>query len=224
MARTMLVAGITAVVVTGAILALAQRENASEVAPPANDVEVAALLRRVGLLEEQVEVLAAEAVELRLDAVEARLAAETARRRTPAGADRAPPAPAPSGQHEAELARLLEELRSKSENPAFNAAIKLGKLKDQRASTALIEVLQAHSDFYVRMGAATALGDIHAEDAVPALIDALDETDVLVRTAAHDALERITQRKAEFRQEFSARERAASQAAWRAWWQENTKR
>ncbi len=125
---------------------------------------------------------------------------------------------------ESDLQRWIEKLQSPREDDAFKATLELANLGDKRAAGPLVVTLQTHSDYYVRLGAATALGQLKVLDSVSPLIDALTDKDALVRTAASDALHAITGKQIPFSQEFSSAEREDAQAAWRTWWEENRDR
>ena len=109
----------------------------------------------------------------------------------------APPASGPAVDAEsqqrldAELARWLKMLKDPDPSRSFSATYKLKELKDLRAVPPLVETLRAHKDYYTRLGAATALGELKACDGVAALIDALDDKDELVRVAAGEAIATI---------------------------------
>lgn len=122
----------------------------------------------------------------------------------------------------AEFEQWVEQLRDESEEAAFKATLELGNLGDVRAAGPLVVVLQTHDSYYVRLAAATALGELGVVDTLPALIDALTDQDSLVRTAAHDALTTITGAKIDYTADAeTGEEREAGQARWRAWWEEN---
>ncbi len=129
-----------------------------------------------------------------------------------------------AGEKSADVDRWIKALHDKSENVAFSATLELARLKDPRAVDPLIAVLRHHNDFYVRLGAAVALGDIEALDAVEYLIDALDDKDALVRTAASDALQKITGGRIAIAQGATPEERKQGQEAWRLFWKENEAR
>ena len=57
--------------------------------------------------------------------------------------------------------------------------------------------------------------------AVPALVEALDDKDSLVRTASNDALQAITGQAFEYVAEMSGRERRKVMKQWRDWWKAN---
>ena len=122
---------------------------------------------------------------------------------------------------EAEIDRWIKRLSDSDEDIVFSATIELARLKALRATPNLVLVLSRHKDFYARLGAATALGEIRACNAVPDLIDALDDKDDLVRTAAAEALHRIAEEDFNFVSGLSKQERRRIQKKWRAWWREN---
>ena len=123
--------------------------------------------------------------------------------------------------HDQEVERWIQRLKDANENIRFSATLELGRLKDLRATAPLVQVLEKDKDYYVRLGAATALGDLKAVDAVPALIEALNDSDALVRTAANDALQAISEQPFEFVPGMSKSERRKLQKQWKGWFEEN---
>jgi hypothetical protein len=168
----------------------------------------------------------AEALRRELDDVSSRRVPEP---RTPSPAEvrqanpqPQPPAPTPPDvEREKEIDRWIKRLRDSDEDIVFSATIELARLKALRATPALVKVLRSHKDFYARLGAATALGEIQSVDAVPDLIEALNDKDDLVRTAASEALHRITGQDFNFVSGLTKNERVRIQKKWRAWWREN---
>lgn len=144
---------------------------------------------------------------------------------TPVAPEPTPPTPEPETPADPERDKKLEEglakLKSSDVNTRFEGTLELGTLKDLRAAPHLIAVLDKDKDYYVRLGAATALGDLQACDAVLALVEALEDKDSLVRTAANDALLAITGHGIDFRTEMKSREVRKVQKDWRDWWKEN---
>jgi hypothetical protein len=141
------------------------------------------------------------------------------------------PAPPPSAEPDGKpaddvvLRKWLDKLRGRSNDAAFSATVELAALRDPRALKPLVGALRAHPDFYVRLGAATALGQMEALDAVPALIDALDDKDQLVRTAAAEALYGTTgHTDIRFGASDPREERLQTMEVWRTWWQANEER
>lgn len=122
---------------------------------------------------------------------------------------------------EKEIDRWIKRLRDRDEDIVFSATIELARLKALRATPHLVDVLEKHKDFYARLGAATALGEIQAVEAVPALIEGLNDRDDLVRTAASEALHRITGQDFNFVSGLTKNERIRIQKKWRAWWKDN---
>ena len=121
----------------------------------------------------------------------------------------------------AEVDKWLAALEGESEDAAFAAAIELARLGDMRAVDPLMRQLAENKDFYVRLAAATALGQMRATRSVDALIDALGEKDALVRTAAAEALRVITQHKFKFAPQMKEEARTALQEELRNWWRDN---
>jgi hypothetical protein len=117
--------------------------------------------------------------------------------------------------------RWISRLDDEDEDIVFSATIELARLRAKEAVPHLIRVLRNHADFYARLGAATALGELTAADAVPSLIGALDDKDDLVRTAASEALHRITKQDFKFVSGLKQEDRVAIQRKWFDWWRDN---
>jgi hypothetical protein len=138
-----------------------------------------------------------------------------------------PPAPTtaldPEAQrrHDAELEKWIKLLKDSDPGVSFSATYKLKDLKDLRAWQALVDTLKTHKDYYTRLGAATALGELKACDAVSALIDALEDKEDLVQTAAGEALSTITGRESKPLVGLTKKERRAVKDEWGRWWKEN---
>jgi len=124
-------------------------------------------------------------------------------------------------RHDAEVDRWIERLKDPDNGLSFSATYKLKDLKDLRAVPPLIETLKIHKDYYTRLGAATALGELHACDAVSALIDALDDREDLVQTAAGEALTTITGRDSRIMVGLSKKERKQLKDEWARWWKDH---
>ncbi len=139
---------------------------------------------------------------------------EKALARSPAGLGAAEPAPA---EDPAWLA-LLEQLRSANVSERYVALVGLSQSRDPRATSVVLPLL-ADADIFLRMAAARALGDLASAEAIPGLIDALDDEESLVREAAYLSLRSITSRDLPFdAQSPDAAERAKRIKAWREWW------
>jgi hypothetical protein len=154
--------------------------------------------------------------------------AEPAPAPAPTAAPTPPAAPA-DPNHDALVDMWIQRLKDSNEGIAFSATIELGRLKDLRATQPLVEVLGKHKDFYARLGAATALGELSAVDAISALIEALNDKDDLVRTAADEALRAIAEpllaekdrEELQFMANMGTTDRRRVQNRWRAWWKAN---
>ena len=165
-----------------------------------------------------------EARQLRADLDAAKLrepAAPVVAAPQPENPRRTPPAEEVDKQREEEIDRWIKRLSDSDEDIVFSATIELARLKALRATPELVQVLSRHKDFHARLGAATALGEIRACDAVLSLIDSLDDKDDLVRTAAAEALHRIAEEDFNFVSGLSKVERRRIQKKWRGWWREH---
>ncbi len=183
-------------------------------------------------LQEQMADLVDWKIRIQQEADQLRRELELAKRREPAPPpvvqpDKPVPPPQPATPTEEEQQRLKEierwrkRLRDSDEDIVFSATIELARLKALEAVPDLVRVLNKHKDFYARLGAATALGEIQAVEAVPDLIEALNDKDDLVRTAASEALHRITGEDFNFVSGLTKNERIRIQKKWRQWWRDN---
>ncbi|MDJ0520751.1 MAG: HEAT repeat domain-containing protein [Planctomycetota bacterium] len=191
-----------------------------------------ALNRLVVKLQGQMADLVDWKIRIQQEADQLRRELEQAKRREPAQPTPAEPVqpkeePKPATPSEEEEQRLKEierwrkRLRDSDEDIVFSATIELARLKALEAVPDLVRVLNKHKDFYARLGAATALGEIQAVAAVPDLIEALNDKDDLVRTAASEALHRITGQDFNFVSGLTKNERIRIQKKWRQWWRDN---
>lgn len=121
------------------------------------------------------------------------------------------------------VARAIRRLEDRDPDVVFQAANTLGWLGHLRATAPLVRVLKLHADADARTAAASALGRLSAAAAVPALIDALDDADPLVRHAAEVALLAVTQHRPSrrLRGASSRNDRLRLQKMWREHWVAN---
>lgn len=122
---------------------------------------------------------------------------------------------------QAQVDKWLEALQGESNDHAFSAAIELARLGDMRAVDPLMRQMKGHKDFYVRLAAATALGELRAPSAVFALIDQMGDQDQLVCTAAAEAVRVITKHKFKFSPSMEEDALSELQTQLRDWWREN---
>lgn len=135
----------------------------------------------------------------------------------------APPSADPESarRHEADVQLWITRLKDPNEGIAFTATRKLADLKDLRAVLPLIEVLKTHKDYFTRQGAASTLGELKAADAVPALMEALEDKDDLVQGAASEALTSITEQDFKFSLVLTKKEKKQLKEQWQKWWHDN---
>ena len=188
--------------------------------------------RHLGKLQERMAALLDWKVRIQDEADQLRKDLEAAAKREPAPPVEQPRVEPPEGgaepapvevdrAREEEIDRWIKRLRDSDEDIVFSATIELAQLKALRATPDLVRVLDKHKDFYARLGAATALGDIRSCDGVPALIEALGDKDDLVRTAAAEALHLITEQDYNFVSGLSKSERVRIQKRWREFWRKS---
>ncbi|MGE0192910.1 MAG: HEAT repeat domain-containing protein [Planctomycetota bacterium] len=221
-------AGLVSTTLRDEIQALDKRSSSADVLL---DERIAALGKRQDGVENQVTLLTQwhDAIQRQADALEEGLRRVSERPPAPVAPGPAPAdTPEPGADepqvdaaHEADLAKWTQALGDKDPDLVFTATSELGRLKDLRATAALIQVLTTHEDEFPRAGAAGALGMIRAADAVPALIEALLDKDELVQAAAGDAVEKITEHRFDFASGLPLRERKNLQRDMRKWWKDN---
>ncbi|MFG0319714.1 MAG: HEAT repeat domain-containing protein, partial [Planctomycetota bacterium JB042] len=93
------------------------------------------------------------------------------------------------------------------------AAVSLGSLQDEAAIEPLKARLASSGEWRERATAATGLGRIGRREVVPALIEALDDADPMVKAIARDYLKRLC-----------LADLPADPAPWRKWWEANEKK
>ena len=113
---------------------------------------------------------------------------------------------------------LLADLASPLAGTRWQAVDALGEVDDPAVIEHLIPVLR-DPDVFVRMAGARALEKRGAMDAVPALIDALEDPEAAVREAAFVALNSLTGRDFRFDPLAGDSDRAKRVKAWRDWWE-----
>ena len=139
---------------------------------------------------------------------------EQALARSPAGLGAAQPEPA---EDPAWMA-LMEQLRSANVSERYVALVGLAQSRDPRATSVVLPLLD-DGDIFLRMAAARALGDLATVEAIPGLIDTLDDDEALVREAAYLSLRSVTGRDLPFDAHSpDAAERARRIKVWREWW------
>jgi len=129
--------------------------------------------------------------------------------------------PKVAAEHEAELRKWIEKLKDPDPSTRFSATYKLMDLNDLKAVAPLVDTLKGDKDYYTRLGAASALGKLHACDGVAALLDALDDKEELVQTAAADALLSITGHDVKYVPGLTKKERKTKREEWAKFWKDN---
>ncbi|MDY0168155.1 MAG: HEAT repeat domain-containing protein [Thermoguttaceae bacterium] len=116
-----------------------------------------------------------------------------------------------------QVSERLAQLGDSSPAVRAGAAEALGFLRAYVAEASLIARL-ADSEPDVRRQAALALAWCGGRNAIPPLLDALDDPDWLTRQAAYVALTNLTGLELPFRATDPPAERREQTARWRAWW------
>ncbi len=113
-------------------------------------------------------------------------------------------------------------LQSPNAASRWTAVTELGATKDAAVVSYLIAMLE-DPDIFVRMATARVLGDIGSEEAIPGLVDALEDEELPVREAANLALCTITGQDLRFEPNAPPAERERRVKAWRDWWKKQSK-
>ena len=136
-------------------------------------------------------------------------------------------APQPAGgdgndDSEAGYDKLIKRLRSPDAEHVIEAIVELARRGDRRATPSLLRLLRSHADALVRVGAASALGNLKSVDAVLGLVGSLADRAALVRAAAAESLQEITGR--DFGGTGPVATRQASARAWFALHEQSLRR
>ncbi len=111
-------------------------------------------------------------------------------------------------------------LSSPSAATRWNAVTALGDAKDEAVVPYLVGMLK-DPDTFVRIATARILEDLGSLEAVPNLIEALTDTEVVVREVVITALRKITGENHRFDPAAPEAERSRRVKAWREWWKKN---
>lgn len=132
------------------------------------------------------------------------------------------PRPAPPPQPNAEVTRLIKTLlEAKEVGDRFTAATELIRLKERSAISAFVKVMLDDDNVMVRRAGASGLGDVKAWNAVPNLIQALEDKEAYVAQKANFSLQAITGQDFGVTMDHSLRDRKSKAAAATRWWEKN---
>lgn len=118
---------------------------------------------------------------------------------------------------------LLEALGHASPDVRRHAAMALAKAREPRAAEAILARL-ADPDPWNRQVYITALGDLGNAAAAPSLVERLEKGDPAEARAAHEALERLSGKKASIPFSDSPADRGALALFWRGWLESTQKK
>lgn len=131
------------------------------------------------------------------------------------------PVPAPTGPtpEQIEKARtLVGDLVSPDVGKVFTACSKLGQLGVLEVVPALMKVAKEHKDPLARSAALSALGKLHACDAVPTILGAMLEKDASVMLMAGQAFGQISGLDSGLTGDASRKDRNEAKDKWTKWW------
>lgn len=115
---------------------------------------------------------------------------------------------------------LLPDLKHANSGIRLDAVYELGETGDPDVAPHLIPML-SDVDLFVRMASCRMLEDLGAKPAVPALIEALEDSVSAVREQAMMALRTITKRNFGFEPQGSPGDRGKRVQSWRDWWEKD---
>jgi len=215
------------------------RDTASAAAVGALREDVGNFTARLDALGVEVERLRARvsepglglAIEKRFDEMSARIAKADDERRVLstrlAAAESAVPAEKPAAAPAVAVAppaawkKFLPDLTSAEETVRWDAVSALGDANDPAVVPHVVPMLKDPT-WVVRMAAARVLGEkLRARAAVPALIEALEDTEPAVRESAWIALRAITGKDLKFDSSAPEAERSKRVKAWSEWWKKD---
>jgi len=175
-----------------------------------SDKELAALTQTTASLRADLTQLA--------ERVQASAAAAPAKNPVPAGhAAEKPKEPAGASWQS-----WVGDLTSQNSGTRWQAVQSLGATGDPAVVPHLAPMLK-DADIFVRMASARLLGDLGAIEAIPALIDALEDEEASVREASLVSLRTLSGQNLPFDPLAKDPDRAKRVKAWRDWWEQASK-
>lgn len=133
-----------------------------------------------------------------------------------------PPAPLASAPGGALWEKWLADLASPDSGTRWQAVQSLGGTKDPAVVAHLVPML-ADADIFVRMAACRHLGDLGSIEAIPGLIDTLEDEEASVREAALVALRGLSGQSIPFDPLARDGDRSKRVKDWREWWEKASK-
>jgi HEAT repeat protein len=159
-------------------------------------------------------------------AARARAAEKAALEPIQSEAQSAAPAPLARPPGDAAWKKWVPDLASSVPGTRWQAVQALGETHDLGALPHLVPLL-GDADIFVRMATCRSLSNLGGLEAVPALIDALEDEEAAVRDAAFVALKGLTDAYTKESLPFDPLARDGDRSkrvkAWRAWWEEASK-
>jgi HEAT repeat protein len=179
--------------------------------------QFSAMASKLNLLQVEISTIADSAREIRTGQVVLRDKISAVERQVAA-------APAPvdveESSFDSRVQSIIQDLENSDPNIRFAALEDIADHSDPNLVPYVLPLLQDSYEF-CRYKAATTLREWSALSATPQLIEALDDTFEFVRKEVNAALEAVTKNSVGYNHKDDAAARAASQQAWRDWWQNN---
>lgn len=185
----------------------------------ASDDLSARVEHQAGALDQLANTVASE---LQAAATRAR---ETVKEAAPRASESAAPARAPAeplASGGAQWQGWVTDLASANSGTRWQAVQSLGMTGDPAVVPHLVPML-TDADIFVRMAVCRHLGSLKSIEAIPALIDTLEDEEASVREAALVALRAISGQSIQFDPLAKDGERSKRVRAWRDWWEQASK-
>lgn len=117
--------------------------------------------------------------------------------------------------------KALADLDSDQPETIYPAITVVARRQVMASVPKLVKILAAHDDYLMRQAAASALGDLRACDAVPALADALKDKTQMVAQQAGKSLRLITEHDLGLTPQARPAERSKARGEMLEWWNRN---
>jgi hypothetical protein len=179
--------------------------------------QFSAMASKLNLLQVEISTIADSAREIRIGQVVLRDKVSAVERQVAAAP---PPVDVEESSFNQRVQSLIQDLQDSDPNDRFAALEEITSYSDPNLVPYVLPLLQDSYEF-CRYQAAKTLRQWVALSATPHLIEALGDSFEFVRKEVNAALEAVTQHSVGYDHKGDDAARAASQQAWRDWWQNN---
>ncbi|MDE0585170.1 MAG: HEAT repeat domain-containing protein [Planctomycetota bacterium] len=180
-------------------------------------LQFSAMASKLNLSQVEISTIADSAREIRAGQVVLRDKVSAVERQVAAAP---PPVDVEESSFNQRVQSIIQDLQNSDPNTRFSALEDIADRNDPNLVPYVLPLLQDSYEF-CRYQAATTLRQWAALSATPQLIEALDDSFEFVRKEVNAALEAVTKNSVGYNHKGDDAARAASQQAWRDWWQNN---